>query len=402
MRITPIAIVLLTLSETLALAQANRSNWVGTWAAAPVGNAVNLGQPSPANTTFRNIVHISLGGDAVRVQLTNEFGKDQLIVASAHLALSAGNGAIQPNTDHALTFGGQPQVLIPAGGMIFSDPVSMHASALSDLVVSVYIPEQHIEQTTCHPLAQSTNYVASGDDTAAAILPAPRPFFQWCFVKGVDVSVANVAPAAIVAFGDSITDGAKSTRDTNHRWPDILAQRLLANKKTANVSVLNLGISGNRILHDKAGPNAIARFDRDVLAQSGVKYLILFEGINDIGHSAKPNDPTDVITSQELILAFSQMAMRAHEHGIKVYGATIAPYAGAGYASDTGEQIRQAVNTWIRTSGTFDAVIDFDKITRDPNNPSTYSPAVDSGDHLHPNDAGYKTMGDAIDLSLFQ
>jgi lysophospholipase L1-like esterase len=363
---------------------------------------VNPEQPSPANSTFRNIVHISLGGDAVRVQLTNEFGKDQLIVASAHLALSAGKGAILPNTDHSLTFGGQPQVLIPAGGMIYSDPVPMHASALSDLVISIYIPEQHIEQTTCHPLAQSTNFVTSGNGTAAASLPAPRPVSQWCFLKGVDVSAESAASAAIVALGDSITDGAKSTRDTNHRWPDILAQRLLANKKTANLSVLNLGISGNRILHDKAGPNAIARFDRDVLAQSGVKYLILFEGINDIGHTAKPNDPADVITSQELILAYSQMAMRAHEHGVKVYGATIAPYTGAGYYSEAGEQIRQAVNTWIRTSGTFDAVIDFDKITRDPNNPSMYSPAVDSGDHLHPNDTGYKTMGDAIDLSLFQ
>jgi lysophospholipase L1-like esterase len=230
---------------------------------------------------------------------------------------------------------------------------------------------------------------------------------DWCFVKGVDVSVKNTKkaaanPAAIVAFGDSITDGAKSTRDSNSRWPDILAQRLQANKKTANLSVLNQGISGNRLLHDKAGPNALARFDRDVLAQSGVKYLILFEGINDIGHTALPLEPADVITADQMILALAQMATSAHEHGIKVIGATLAPYKGAKYESEKGEQIRQAVNSWIRTARIFDGVIDFDRITRDPNNPSAYLPTVDSGDHLHPNDAGYKTMGDAIDLSLFR
>jgi lysophospholipase L1-like esterase len=390
-----------------AFAQTDRANWVGTWAAAPVEKVIASGQPSPANATYRNIVHISLGGDAIRVQFTNEFGKAELVVAGAHLALSAGKGAIQPGTDHVLTFGGKTEVTIPSGAVIFSDPVPLRVVAFSDLAISFYLPEQSIQQATCHPLSSSTNFVAPGNDTAAANLPSPRPVSDWCFVKGVDVSVKNAnstaaTPAAIVAFGDSITDGAKSTRDSNSRWPDILAQRLQANKKTANLSVLNQGISGNRLLHDKAGPNALARFDRDVLSQSGVKYLILFEGINDIGHTAQPQEPGDVITADQMILALAQMATRAHEHGIKVYGATIAPYAGAKYYSDKGEQIRQAVNFWIRTSPAFDGVIDFDKITRDPNNPSAYLPTVDSGDHLHPNDAGYKTMANAIDLSLFR
>ncbi|MDR3725406.1 MAG: SGNH/GDSL hydrolase family protein [Terracidiphilus sp.] len=405
-----LAVIVFVASAGTAFAQADRTNWVGTWAAAPVEKAIAPGQPSPANATYRNIVHISLGGDAVRVQFTNEFGKEQLVVADAHLALSAnkgaGKGAIQPGTDHALTFGGKPQVTIPTGAVMFSDPVPLRASAFSDLAISFYLPEQSIQQETCHPLSSATNFVAPGDDPADNNLPSARPVSDWCFVKGVDVSVKNATlaaptPAAIVAFGDSITDGAKSTRDSNSRWPDILAQRLQANKKTAQLSVLNQGISGNRLLHDKAGPNALARFDRDVLAQSGVKYLILFEGINDIGHTAQPLEPADVITADQMILALAQMATSAHEHGIKVIGATLAPYAGAKYYSDKGEQIRQSVNSWIRISPAFDGVIDFDKITRDPNNQSAYLPTVDSGDHLHPNDAGYKTMANAIDLSLF-
>jgi lysophospholipase L1-like esterase len=402
-----LAAIVFGVSAGAAFAQTDRSNWVGTWAAAPVEKAVNPGQTSPANATYRNIVHISLGGDALRVQFTNEFGKEQLVVADAHLALSAGKGVIQPGTDHAITFGGRPQVTIPSGATTLSDPVLLRAAAFSDLAISFYLPEQSIQQETCHPLSSATNFVAPGEDTADPNLPSARTVSDWCFVKGVDVSVKNTKkaaanPAAIVAFGDSITDGAKSTRDSNSRWPDILAQRLQANKKTANISVLNEGISGNRLLHDKAGPNALARFDRDVLAQSGVKYLILFEGINDIGHTAQPLEPADVITADQMILALAQMAQSAHEHGIKVIGATLAPYAGAKYYSESGEQIRQGVNSWIRTSPAFDGVIDFDKITRDPSSPSAYLPTVDSGDHLHPNDTGYKTMANAIDLLLFR
>ena len=204
-----------------------------------------------------------------------------------------------------------------------------------------------------------------------------------------------------MTFGDSITDGALSAPDANRRWPDDLFQRLHADKKTANLSILNEGISGNRLLYDGAGPNAVARFDRDLLAQSGVKYLIVLEAINDIGRIPKAGDPESTVTAANLIFAYSQMITRAHQYGIKVYGATLTPYVGAKYASAAGEQVREAVNQWIRTPGNFDGVIDFDKATQDPANPTVFSSTADSGDHLHPADAGYKVMSDSIDLKLF-
>ena len=383
-------------------AQSREPRWVGTWAAAPMGNSYNPGQPSPANSTYRNIVHISAAGATVRVQLTNEFGTRPLTIAASHIALSAGGGAIQPGTDHALTFNGQPSVTIPNGALAISDPVQMTVAAMADLAISVYLPEQPMGDTTCHDLGLSTTYIATGDATAQASLSGARTIKSWCFVKGVDVSAESERAAAIVTLGDSITDGALSTEDANRRWPDVLAARLQADAKTAHLSVLNEGISGNRLLHDRAGANALSRFDRDVLSQSGVKYLIILEGINDIGSLAHPQNQGEVITARDVEFAMSQMIARAHEHGIKVFGATLTPYKGAGYFTDAGEKIRTEVNDWIRNGGSFDGVIDFDKVTRDPANPSVFSSTADSGDHLHPADAGYKEMGSAIDLSLFR
>jgi len=398
-----LALAILGLCELVAAAQSPASHWVGTWATSPVNEAVNPGQPAPDNSTYRNIVHISLGGNSFRVQLTNEFGTAPLTVGAAHIAASAGSGAIQPATDHALTFNGQPSVIVPAGALVISDPVTLQAAPLSDLAVSVYLPEQHINTTSCHPFGDSTSYILKGNATAAPTADNASPIYSWCFVKGIDVNTnATDKAAAIVTFGDSITDGAASLRDANHRWPDVLAARLQADKKTANLGILNQGIGGNRVLHDGYGPNALARFDRDVIAQSGAKYLIILEGINDIGRIAQPKDPGDIITAQDLIFGLSQLVTRAHQHGIKVFGATLTPYMGAGYSSDAGEQVRQAYNQWIRTSGVFDGVIDFDKATQDPAKPSMFLPDYDSGDHLHPKDAGYKAMGDAIDLSLFR
>ena len=395
-----LAVVVLGFGSLTTLAQTPNANWVGTWAASPVGETVNAGQPAPGNSTYRNIVHISIGGSAVRVQLTNEFGTEPLTVGAAHIAVSAGGGSIQPGTDHALTFNGKPTAEIPAGAFILSDPVTMQAAPLSDLIVSVYLPEQRIRNTTCHSFGDSTNYVLKGDATAAPTSDNSSPIYAWCFVKGIDVKAAPNA-AAIVAFGDSITDGALSTRDANRRWPDVLAARLQADKKTANLGVLNQGIGGNRVLHDGYGPSALARFDRDVIAQSGVKYLIILEGINDIGRLKNPHEQGDNITADDLIFGLSQLVTRAHQHGIKVFGATLTPYLPTGYSSPQGEQVRQAYNQWIRTSGIFDGVIDFDKITQDPAHPDQFLPDYDSGDHLHPKDAGYKAMGDAVDLSLF-
>lgn len=398
----PSLLLLFLAAAAMVNAQQPASHWVGTWAASPMGQQVNPGQPAPGDSTYRDIVHISEGGPSIRVQLTNEFGPRPLTVGAAHVAVSAGNGAIQPGSDHALTFDGRPSVTIPAGAVVFSDPVPMRVAALSDLAVSVYLPEQYVGETTCHEDGQSTNFITEGNTTAAETLTGARPIYSWCFVKGIDASEPNSQAASIVTFGDSITDGWQSTRDANRRWPDILASRLQANPKTSHLAVLNEGIGGNRLLHDRTGPDALSRFDRDVLAQSGVKYLIILEGINDIGSVARPRTPGDEITAQDVIFALSQLITRAHTHGIKVIGATLTPYIGAGYASPQGEQIREAVNQWIRTSGAFDAVIDFDKITRDPAKPSMFLPAYDSGDHLHPNDAGYKAMGSAVDLSLFR
>jgi lysophospholipase L1-like esterase len=389
-----------------ALAQQPVMHWVGSWASSPMGQKVNPGQPSPANSTYRNIVRISAGGPSVRVVVSNEFGSRSLIVGSAHVALSAGNGAIQDGSDHALTFSGNPSVTIPAGAMVVSDPAPFAVAPLSSLAVSVYLPEQRIGETTCHESAQSTTFISAGDATAAATLSAPRTITSWCFVKGIEVSSTDPHSAAIVTLGDSITDGALSTLDANRRWPDVLAQRLQADPKTARLSVLNEGIGGNRFLREGAGQAALARFDRDVLGQSGVRYLIILEGINDIGSIARPRDAEDALTAPQLTsaltLALSQLATRAHAHGIKVFGATLTPYVGAGYASPPGEETREAVNNWMRTSGVFDGVIDFDKATSDPAKPNTFLPSVDSGDHLHPDDAGYQVMGSAIDLSLFE
>ncbi len=379
------------------------AHWVGTWAAAPMGSRVNYAQPAPGNSTYRDVVRISMGGPAVRVVLTNEFGARPLTVGAAHIAVSAGaGGAIQPGSDHALSFSGQAVVTIPAGGLVVSDPVAMQVGALASLAVSVFLPEQRIDDTTCHEDGQSTNFITQGNTAASETLSDARPIYSWCFVKGIDVSTHESNAAAIVCFGDSITDGALSTRDANRRWPDVLARRLQENSKTAHLSVLNEGIGGNRLLHDGTGPNAIARFDRDVLEQSGARYVIVLEGINDIGRLKEPREPGDIITAQDEIFVLSQLATRAHTHGLKAIGATITPYIGAGYASPAGEQIREAVNEWIRSSGVFDGVIDFDQITRDPANPTTFDPAVDSGDHLHPGDAGYERMGSGVDLGLFR
>lgn len=397
-----VLLTLIGLCSTGAFAAAKpETNWVGSWAASPMAIVAKPDQPSPADKTYRDIVHLSLGGKAVRVQLTNEFGTTSLTVGAAHVALSAEAGGIKPGSDHALTFGGRPSVTIPAGAMVLSDPLPIEVASLSDVAVSVYLPQQTITTASCHALGSSTNYTATGDETAAVTLTDAKPVYSWCFVKGIDVQ-ADKKAAAIITLGDSITDGARSTRDANNRWPNILAQRLLANKKTSHLAVLNEGISGNRILHDQAGPNALARFDRDVLAQSGVKYLIILESINDIGHATRLKDPEDVVSAQDLILGLQQMAVRAHQHGIKIFGATLTPYEGAGYYSAEGEKVRQAINDWIRTSKDLDGVIDFDKTVRDPAKPSWFSSTYDCGDHLHPGDAGYKAMGEAIDLKIFQ
>ncbi len=377
-----------------------KPQWVGTWAASPMLALGGFTVHPFAATTLREIVHVSNGGDQIRIHFTNAFGSDPLTISDAHVALSAGGAAIKDGTDHAVTFGGAASVRIAPGAAIFSDPVALNVPALSDLAISFYLPNQIMRAETYHAFADQDNFLADGDVADASSLPQPTTITSWYFVDGVDVPAVN-GSCAIVALGDSITDGAHSTIDANLRWPNVLADRLKQEHGMENIAVLDEGIGGNRVLNEGSGPSALTRLDRDVLAQDGVKYVIVLESINDIGRLAHLSAPEDDITAQQLEFGLKQVADAAHEHGIKAIGATLTPYGGANYYSQKGEQVREAVNDWIRTSGTFDGVIDFDQITRDPQKPTWFNPAYDSGDHLHPGDEGYKAMGAGIDLKLF-
>jgi lysophospholipase L1-like esterase len=379
------------------LARADGKKWVGTWASAPLVD----GKAKPAEealtaTTLREVVHVSLGGDTVRVRFSNAFGKDPLKIDAAAVAQTEKGSSIVAGSSKPLTFHGATSVSIPPGALIISDPVAMKVAALSDLTVSFYLPSP-TGTVTQHSFADTTNFHAPGNMVSNETLEAPTTVTSWEYLNGVDV-LAGERAGSIVTFGDSITDGARSTSGTNQRWPDELARRLQADSKLRDLGVLNEGIGGNRVLQDGAGVSALARFDRDVVAQSGAKYLLILEGINDIGSlHTKPG----TLTAADLISGMNQMIIRAHSHGIAVIGCTLTPYHGAGYSTDEGEAIRKAVNDFIRTGGAFDGYVDFEAAVRDPQHPDTILPGDDPGDHLHPNDAGYKAMGDAIDLKVF-
>jgi lysophospholipase L1-like esterase len=409
------ALLCLSFAAAQSVAATPADHWVGTWATAPYEAKNTAPKPPAAGTTpatparkqigsedmtFREIVHVSVGGPMMRVVFTNEFGTEPLMIGAARVAMAAEGGALKPGTSGQLTFNGKQSISIPAGALAVSDPVAMNVPAFADLAISFYLPQQTISALSQHGNAVQSNYIVPGNMVDAATLDSPQTVGSWSFVKGVDVQLPSNG-GAVVAFGDSITDGAYVTRDSNMRWPDELARRLGADKKTKEMGVLNEGIGGNRILHDGTGPSALARFTRDVVGQAGVRYVIVLEGINDIGHAYDPNRTYDVVTADDLIQGFAQMAERAHAHGIKIIGATLTPYVGAKYASTAGEKVRVALNEWIRTTKMLDGVIDFDKATRDPQHPDMYLPSVEHGDHLHPQDAGYKLMGDAIDLGLF-
>ena len=375
-------------------------HWVGTWASAQQRGDPGNAPPEPgfSDTTLRQIVHVSIGGKKIRVRLSNEFGGTPLKILSAQVAVSAGGAAIKAETRRRLTFRGDPAVTIPAGAPVWSDPLDFDLAALSDLAVSLYLKGVPAEFTT-HPGARTLSFLKAGDAVTASDLPDAARTEHWYFLSGVDV-LAPGSAASVVTLGDSITDGRNATN--NGRWPDGLARRLQARKETAEIGVLNQGIGGNCLLYGGLGPNALARFDRDVLAQSGVRWLIVLEGVNDLGARANTRAQTRApATEEELIAAFSQIIQRAHAHGIRVFGATIMPVGESFYYNAEVESARQKINNWIRTGGQFDAVIDLDAATRDPERPDHLTAAADSGDHLHPANPGYKMMADAIDLNLF-
>jgi lysophospholipase L1-like esterase len=375
--------------------------WMGTWAASPHPGSTSATARFPAQTTLRQIVRTSIAGNQVRVRFSNEMGTESLRIGSAHIAQRATGAEIVPGTDRALTFGGRPSITVPPGAPVLSDPVHLDVPALADLAVSLYLPDE-TAPLSFHGTALQTNYVApaGGDYTGAVALPAGTTRQAWYFLTAVNVQ-ASPRAAAIVTLGDSITDGVGSTADANRRWPNVLAQRLQARRNNDELAVLNEGINANRIFTESGvQPAALKRFDRDVLAQAGVQYLIVLLGTNDIGHTGLGDAPP--VTVADMIAGYRQIIDRAHEHRITVYGATLTPFGTSRYDVGPNEALRQAVNQWIRNSGEFDGVIDFDRATRDPRNPRQYLPLYDSGDHLHPSDAGYQAMGEAIPLRLFQ
>jgi lysophospholipase L1-like esterase len=385
----------------------DHDRWIGTWTASPQSVEPPFIVPSPAqfdNQTIRHVIRTSIGGTKARIRLSNEFGTAPLTIGAATIALHATGANAVAGTVRKLTFSGQPSITIPAGAPALSDPVDIDVPALGDLAVSIFLPKVTAAKTL-HSLGVSTTYVsAAGDHSADVVMPTATTASSLFFLSGVSV-VASKRNAAIVAIGDSITDGFASTPDANNRWPNVLAERLQARRDLAHLAVLNHGISGNRTLFDFIGPNALARFDRDVLNAPGAKFVILLEGINNIGIPGAFGRTSEIVTADDIIAGHKQLIARAHERGLKIYGGTLTPFEGTtfpGYFTPAGEVKRQAVNAWIRTSGAFDGVIDFDLAIRDPSNPARMLPAYDSGDHLHPNDAGYQAMANAIDLRLFR
>ncbi|AWI10715.1 hypothetical protein CKA38_14120 [Ereboglobus luteus] len=373
-------------------------HWVGTWAASAQKVEAKLMPPSLpelGNVTIRQIVRVSIGGKQMRVRFSNAFAKagNDLRITAATVAVSNGSHKIKANTLKPLAFQGRSSVAIPAGKLMISDPLDFDLAPGADLTVTIHV-EKHVNEVTGHRSARCKSFFQTGDAVAAPSLKSSVNTNTWFYLSGVDVS-ANENAAAIVCLGDSITDGRGSTEDENRRWPDFLARRLLANPETAHIGVLNQGIGGNTVCRGGKGEPALKRFERDVLLQTGVRWVIVLEGINDLGGGKTDAD--------EIIAAYRRFIALAHKRGMRVFGGTILPCGGSFYAKKPQlEARRQRINDWIRTSGEFDAVIDFDATVRDPKNPDRMLKAADCGDHLHPGDKGYRMMADSIDLSLFK
>ncbi len=355
---------------------------------------VMVADTDPANVTIRQLVRVAVAGKRLRLRFSNEGGSEALLLGAVHVGAAGPDGTVLPGSDHVVTFDGRGGIAIPAGAPLLSDPVAMNVSALQKLVISIHIPGAY--SRAGHSLYQ---YVAGqpGDFTAAGTLPNVRVMRLPALVTRLEVDPVS-ANAVVVTLGDSITEGAQSTNNAFRGWPDRLAERLAA--AHSNWSVVNAGIGGNRLLRYGTGPSALARLDRDVLSVPGIKAIIVLEGINDIGRGFFP--PTEPVTAEALIAADKQIIARAHDMGIKVYGATLTPYKGAHYFMPEGERVRETYNAWIKTGGAFDGVVDFAPSVADRADATTFDQNYNLNDKLHPNDAGYQAMANVIDLSLFK
>ncbi len=401
---------------TPQIGPAMNGHWVHTWTAMPQLTEPHNMPPAPftqdnlvlADATLRQTIHVSIGGDQIRLRISNAFGGAPLPITAVTVALPeggrAGVSAIQPGTVRRVTFSGRQSVVIPVGAQMVSDPLNFRVAPGSNLTITMYLAEgQASNNITSHPGSRTTSYLLAGNHVNAVDLPGATPTDHWYFISGLEVWARHTT-SAIAILGDSLTDGRGSTTNMNNRWPDRLAERLRANRGTADIAVLNQAAGGNRVLNDGLGPNVLARMDRDILALSGPQWLIVFEGINDIG-TAEATEEAQQQVVEDLIAAYEQIIVRAHAQGLRVYGATLLPFGGNDMYDDPEghrEAARQAVNRWIRTSGRFDAVIDFDRAVRDPSDPSRLRPEADEGDHLHLNPTGYQMLADAVPLHLFR
>ncbi len=409
-----LAVAIAALSAVaLAPAQKGLDNWVTTWTTAqmlvaPAGPRRPARTKGPeasslpasfADQTVRMITRVSEGGRRTRVELSNMVGAQPLEIGAAHVAIHKGGGDLVEGTDRALTFGGSATFTIPTGAVVTSDPVDLEIAPLSDLAVSLYLPRD-TGMPANHNVGLHTAYISKGNVAASSNMPEAATMRAYVWLAAVDV-VAPSDAFTVVALGDSITDGFATTPDANMAWPTLLAKRMKENKATQHVAVVNQGISGNQVLRDGAGISALARLDRDVLTRPGVKWVILLEGINDINIRTRPNGPNP-LTAEKLIWGYRQIIDRCHAQGIKVMGATLTPAEGVPTYSERGEEIRVAVNRWIRAKGNFDALVDLDATLRDPQSPATLKAEFDSRDHIHPNDKGNQAMADAFDLGVFK
>jgi lysophospholipase L1-like esterase len=400
-----LSVLVCALALVASHAQAAGSHWIGSWGASPAmpmaapANNPARGTPTFNNQTVVQVVRLSAGGAVLRLRFSNEYGTHPLAIGAVRVALVGDDGATIAGSDRAVSFGGAADATLPPGAPLISDPVALPTRTMAKLRVSLFLPTD-TNGCTCHMSGSEVIQVLPGDATQQALGKLTGPLTYRAFLTEVDVETAAPAPV-IVAFGDSITDGYQSTLGANRRWPDRLAERLTQKAPSRPVGVVNAGIGGNRVMSDGViaifGQAALSRFDRDVLSVPGATHVVVLEGVNDLGAS-KTAPPT----AETLIAGYRQLIERGHAHGLKMIGATILPYGGAGYYGAPGEAERQKINAWIRTSHAFDGVIDFDAAIRDPAKPDRMKAEWQSGDWLHPNDAGYRVMGDAIDLSLFR